>query len=128
MSTKKGLKPFTSETGAEAGRKGGIASGESRRRKKTIRQALEALLSCRNPNNGLEGVEELALAIFEKAKEGDVRAFAEIRDSIGEKPISGMDHTSSDGSMSPRPVDLSHLSADELIRLTREAFKETASR
>ena len=77
MSTKKGLKPFTSETGAEAGRKGGIASGESRRRKKTIRQALEALLSCRNPNNGLEGVEEMALAIFEKAKEGDVRAFAE---------------------------------------------------
>lgn len=48
MSTKKGLKPFTSETGAEAGRKGGIASGESRRRKKTIRQALEALLTCRN--------------------------------------------------------------------------------
>ena len=127
MNTKKGLKPFTSETGAEAGRKGGIASGESRRRKKTIRQALEALLSCRNPNNGLEGVEEMALAIFEKAKEGDVRAFAEIRDSIGEKPISGMDHTSSDGSMSPRPVDLSHLSADELLRLTREAFKETAS-
>ncbi len=32
MRTKKGLKPFTSETGAEAGRKGGIASGESLRR------------------------------------------------------------------------------------------------
>ena len=34
-----------------------------------------------------------------------------------------LDHTSSDGSLSQRPVDLSHLSPDELLRLTKEAFK-----
>ena len=83
MSTKKGLKPFTSETGAEAGRKGGIASGESRRRKKTIRQALEALLSCRNPNNGLEGVEEMALAIFETVFNNDIEIVTQATDGQG---------------------------------------------
>lgn len=39
------LKPFTPRNAAEYGRKGGRASGESKRRKRSIREAMETLLS-----------------------------------------------------------------------------------
>ena len=70
------------------GRKGGLASGVARREKKTLRQCLEALLAA--PSDEVEGLsnrEALAVALFKKAYEGDVRAAAVIRDTVGEKPV-----------------------------------------
>ena len=68
---------------------------------------------------------------FEKAKLAKITAETiKIRQECERKvwgivDKAAVDHTSSDGSMSPRPVELSRLSPDELLRLTREAFRET---
>lgn len=77
------LKPFnqlTEEEQRELARKGGIASGEARRRKKTLKEELIALLEM-NDNN-----EKISLALLQKALNGDIQAFTTIRDTIGEKP------------------------------------------
>ena len=65
----------------EEARKGGIASGESRRARRTLREELINLLSKDNNN------EKLSIAVLQKALDGDVQAFNTIRDTIGEKPI-----------------------------------------
>lgn len=71
-------------------RKGGIRSGEARRRKRDIRLALEALLEKTYKGKGgeqLSGAEAIALKQMEKALKGDTRAFEVVRDSAGQKPI-----------------------------------------
>lgn len=65
----------------ELGKKGGIASGEARRRKKTLREELIALLEMNDNNN------KISVAILNKALNGDIQAFTTIRDTIGEKPV-----------------------------------------
>ena len=77
------LRPFnelTEEEQREIARKGGIASGEARRRKKTLKEELITLLET-NDNN-----EKISVAILQKALNGDIQAFTTIRDTIGEKP------------------------------------------
>ena len=64
----------------EIARKGGIASGEARRRKKTLKEELIALLEMNDNNN------KISLALLNKALNGDIQAFTTIRDTIGEKP------------------------------------------
>ena len=76
------LKPFKSvEEAREMGRKGGIASGEARRRKRTLKEELIALLEVNNNN------EKISVALLSKALNGDIQAFTTIRDTIGEKPV-----------------------------------------
>lgn len=72
----------------ENGRKGGKASGVSRRKSKSIRDALKALLFGKVEYEGKQmgGNDALALSVFNKALKGDVQAFKEIRDTVGEKP------------------------------------------
>jgi len=69
------------------GIKGGIKSGESRRRSKAIKEALRLLLETDTEQDGdvLNGYDLLALAMFKKAIKGNVAAFTAIRDTI-EKP------------------------------------------
>ena len=86
MANEKNLSKPTPQQARERGRKGGIASGKSRRDKKTLRQALELLLEIRDERTGRSGMESVALALFDKAISGDVRAIEALRDSIGQKP------------------------------------------
>ena len=76
---------FTSDQDREAavrnGRKGGIASGEAKRRRKSLREQLEILLENGNTQ------ESVAVALIEKAMGGDVKAFEVLRDTVGEKPV-----------------------------------------
>lgn len=73
----------------------------------------------------MSNAEAIAAALVEKAKAGDVRAFEALRDTVGEKPVNRLDHTSTDGSLTPAPLlDLSGRDIDDLIRLTREAYRE----
>ena len=65
----------------ELARKAGIASGEARRRRKTLKEELLALLEI-NDNNS-----KISLAVLNKALNGDIQAFTTIRDTIGEKPV-----------------------------------------
>ena len=71
----------TTEEVREIAKKGGIASGEARRRKKTLKEELIALLETDGNNN------KISVAILKKALNGDIQAFTTIRDTIGEKPI-----------------------------------------
>ncbi len=89
------LIPPTPEEAKEKGRKGGLASGRSRARKKAFRQLLETALRVKGVK-GKSVAEDVVLALIEKALTGDVRAFECIRDTVGEKPsdrheISGPD-------------------------------------
>ena len=73
----------------EMAKKAGKASGVSRRKSKSIREALKALLSGKAEYNGelMLGNDAIALSVFNKALNGDVQAFKEIRDTVGEKPV-----------------------------------------
>ena len=89
-------------SGAEAvekGRKGGKASGEARRKKKTFAEALKYILYDAELSAALkerlkaEGIEEkthqmvVARSMVAEAEKGNVQAYVAIRDSVGEKPI-----------------------------------------
>lgn len=70
----------TPEELREMARKGGIASGEARRRKKTLKEELITLLETNDNNN------KISVALLNRALTGDIQAFTTIRDTIGEKP------------------------------------------
>ena len=60
---------------------GGKASGEARRKRKTLKEELLLMLA-----EG-ETQKSVTLALIEKAMGGDTKAFEGIRDTIGEKPV-----------------------------------------
>ena len=64
----------------ELGRKGGIASGEARRERKTLKEELLLLLEQGNTQ------EKISLSLIKEAIKGNTKAFEIIRDTIGEKP------------------------------------------
>lgn len=74
---------------AKNGRLGGIASGESKRRMKTFREELQALLETEIMNAKGEKIsyqKNINSALILKAAKGDVRAYEVIRDTLGQKP------------------------------------------
>lgn len=84
------LKPLTTEKAREIGKIGGKKSVEVRRERKKLREDLIALLKgSRKEIDGGEGnvQQAMCLALIVKALGGDVNAFKEVRDTIGEKPI-----------------------------------------
>lgn len=73
----------------EIARLGGFASGEAKRKRKTIREELEFLLEKKLKNNKGEDIstrEAISTAMIGQAIKGNVKAFIAIRDTIGEKP------------------------------------------
>ena len=72
------------------GRKGGMASVKARQRKKSLKEAVLAVLEAvrENPETGTEenGFEAVAASLYLKAVGGDVSAINSLRDLIGEKP------------------------------------------
>lgn len=70
----------TPEERAEIARKGGQASGEAKRARKTLREELEILMQ--------EGDRQtrISTALVDAAEAGNVSAFNSIRDTLGEKP------------------------------------------
>lgn len=91
MINKDNLKVPTSEEAREYGSKGGKASGESRKRKRMLQDALQKALkgvySIDADNVNLGGYDALAISLIKEALSGDVKAFLAIRDTIGEKPV-----------------------------------------
>ena len=72
---------LTADEQLERAKKGGVASGESRRQRKTLKEELITLLEQGDTQ------EKISLALLQKAMNGDTKAFEVIRDSIGEKPV-----------------------------------------
>lgn len=69
----------------DLGKMGGIASGESKRERKKLKEALLVALDIKKGDKTVQqiGVE----ALLDKFMSGDIQAFTTVRDTIGEKPI-----------------------------------------
>ena len=90
------LKTPSTEEARERGKKGGLASGKARAEKKRLKEAVESVLSASYKNKdgeNLSGYELTAIALFDKARSGDVSAFNSIRDLIGEKHTEKLETT-----------------------------------
>jgi len=94
MANEQNLIPFTSDQNREEakknGRKGGIASGEARRRRKAMREVFDEILSREydaEDGGKVTAVEVMGMKVFQKAMDGDLRAVEFIRDTVGEKPV-----------------------------------------
>ena len=71
-------------------RMGQIASTEAKRRKKTFREAMEAILEKEvldKNGNKIDLLTAISAKQIEKAGKGDTKAFEVIRDTIGQKPV-----------------------------------------
>jgi hypothetical protein len=94
---------MTPEQRRENGRKGGIASGEAKRKKKAMRERLEILLELPMNKGRAKDIEDIRsfaalkgknitvqdammIAQIQKALKGDTTAAAFIRDTAGQKP------------------------------------------
>ncbi len=89
---------------AENGKKGGLASGVSRKKQKELRTVMVKLLEsyCSDPEllkktraiglkkDRITNSDVIAAALISKALNGDVKAFEIIRDTIGEKPLNNV--------------------------------------
>ena len=97
MANEQNLIPFTERSESEVRKlnsKGGVNSGEARRRKRDIRLALEALLEkdiSDKHGNTMTTTEAIALKQIEKALKGDTKAFEVVRDTVGQKPTDKVD-------------------------------------
>ena len=107
MAGEENLIPFNERTEEEQkriARMGGKASGEARRRKKTMKENLELLLTMSVGKGKKADIEKgenikdyakenvtveqaMLIAQIQKALKGDAQAFEMIRDLIGEKPV-----------------------------------------
>lgn len=85
MANESNLKPLTTKKAREIGKKGGIASGKAKRERKLLKDLLMEALS-----KGTETDNEyvnITIALINQAKEGNVKAYEVIRDTLGQKPV-----------------------------------------
>ena len=69
----------------EIAKKGGIASGKAKRKRKEFKEALKIALTVVMEDN--KTVQEIGVeALMDRFMKGDLKAFELIRDTIGEKP------------------------------------------
>ena len=102
MANEHNLKPVSSKKEArERGRKGGLASVEARRKRKSLKEELLVMLEDE------ELQQSVAIALIKQAQNGNVKAFGMLRDTIGEAPVEKVQTTQT-------VVDLSGFSTDEI--------------
>ena len=97
----------------EIARKGGIASGEAKRAKKTLRQCLEILLEqeiTTKDGKTMLGSEAMALKVFQEALKGNLKAWELTRDTAGQKPADTVQSTQT-------IVDLSKFTTEEIKKM-----------
>lgn len=117
---------FTREEREAMGRKGGIASGETRRKQKSFRDSCKVIMALNTPDKEKQAQLEalgidptilnaINLAVSGKASAGDVEAARYLRDTAGEKPREGLEI----GNLDDKPLaglDMSKLT-DEQLRI-----------
>lgn len=100
MANEQNLIPQAHKLTVEEASKGGKASGEARRRERTLRNTLEKLLSLPIQDEAtrdfikalgfndeeLDNKTALNVSMYQEALKGNTKAFELIRDTIGEKP------------------------------------------
>lgn len=109
------------------GKKGGIASGAARRRKKTMRELLDIALSevIKNPKTGelKTGDEWVAAAMMHKAMKGDVAAYRTIAEMRGENTPQKIDITS--GGMPTQPITVEVIDRREQVERNENTDDES---
>ena len=100
MANEQNLRRLSTSEAREIGAKGGKASGEARRRERTLKETLEKLLSLpiRDEqtkdfiralgfnDEELNNKTAINVAMYQEALKGNVKAYELIRDTMGEKP------------------------------------------
>lgn len=92
MANVENLKPFTSDQDREKakinGKKGGIASGEAKRLKKTMREVLQAMLEDipidEENKNKLTNQQLATLGLIKGARQGNASNYKTILEALGE--------------------------------------------
>ena len=90
MANEKNLIPFNKLTESqqrEIASKGGKASVEAKRKRKTLKEELLLMLEDE------EVQKSVAVALIQEAQSGNVKAFGMLRDTIGERPVERSEHT-----------------------------------
>ena len=90
MANEQNLKVPTSSEARANGKKGGIASGEARRAKKSLREAMQVLMDADltgKDGKTMTGTEAMAARAFQAALKGDWKAWELVRDTAGQKPV-----------------------------------------
>lgn len=129
---------MTPEERAEYGRQGGIKSGESKRRKKAMKETLEVLLSMPMKKGKVVDVEDvknfadlnkknvdvqtaiLIKAVANYMKTGDLSILGFIRDTVGDKPSDKIDFNGNVDVTNP----YDELTVEELRSLARKCEDE----
>lgn len=120
----KNLKPssqWTEEEKKANGSKGGLIASENRKRKRLLKDLVQMVLDERPDKYVTDSISRifpeippaeinnrLALisVLYQKALNGDTKAFEVLRDTGGEKPGEKMDLSNSDGSLSPQRLEV----------------------
>lgn len=90
MANEQNLIVPTSSEARRNGKKGGIASGEARRAKKSLREAMQILMDTDltgKDGKTMTGTEAMAARAFQAALKGDWKAWELVRDTAGQKPV-----------------------------------------
>ena len=104
MANEKNLIPLNERTKSqqrEIASKGGKASVEAKRKRKTLKEELLLMLEDE------EVQKSVAVALIQEAQSGNVKAFGMLRDTIGEAPVEKVQTTQT-------VVDLNAFSTEEI--------------
>jgi hypothetical protein len=88
MANIENLQRLTSEKAKEIGSIGGKKSAAAAKRRKTMREMLDYLLT--QPaakKKDVDTLEAILVAAIKKAQKGNIKAMEFIRDTVGEKPV-----------------------------------------
>jgi protein subunit release factor A len=90
------LKPITKKTARELGRRGAMVSNAKQAKARTFAEELKALLEVELTDSRGDKVttrKAISTALIKKALSGDRAAYAEIRDTVGERPVEQVETT-----------------------------------
>ena len=124
MANEQNLRPSEYKLSLEEAKRGGIASGEARRRKRDLRLALEILLEKEYTDaqgKKITGTEAITAKLFQQAMKGNIRAFETIRSTVGQDPVQKVEHVNiSDETREQIERFLNDESEDNSIKQSKE--------
>jgi len=79
------------EADLEIQRAGRVAQAATYRQRRTFKEEADILLANVDKKTGKTGIENITIAMYERALLGDVKAYTALRDTAGEKPVEAVD-------------------------------------
>lgn len=79
------------EADREIQKKGAETLNAAKAQRRTFKEQADILLARVDKENGKSGIENITIAMMERALAGDVKAYTALRDTAGEKPAEALD-------------------------------------